>query len=202
MLSLYRPPNQSPTDSISDMKKLLSSLDNKNKDLVICSDYNLDLLKMSDDLSDHLPCLLSLTKLELEWKRPDLVWKRSLKEKNIKKIELKLRQNDWNLILENKSCEDAFNIFHDCLIHAIDECAPEKPVRKRPTRENQPWITSGLKRCIRKQRELYKSYLEASANIQNKEAYKKYKACLQKVIRNCKCTYYSDLCEKYRNNTK
>ena len=120
LLSLYRPPNQSPTDSISDMKKLISSLDNKNKDLVICSDYNLDLLKMSDhsktmefvellstynlyptitkptrlthtsatiidnifvgkehydnyksmlildDLSDHLPCLLSLTKLELE----------------------------------------------------------------------------------------------------------------------------------------
>ena len=256
LLSLYRPPNQSLTESISDIRKLLDSLDNKNKDLVICSDYNLDLLKMSDhsktmefvellstynlyptitkptrlthttatlidnifvgkehydnyksmlildDLSDHLPCLLSLTKVELERKQPELVWKRSLKERNIKKIELKLRQTDWNLTLENKSCEDAFNTFHDRLLYAIDECAPEKPVKRRPTRENQPWITSGLKKCVRKQRELYKTYLEASANIRHKEAYKKYKACLQKVIRNCKRTYYSDLCEKYRNNTK
>ena len=120
----------------------------------------------------------------------------------MKKIEKRLQGIDWKLKLENKSCEDAFNVFHDCLMNAIDECAPEKPVRKKLTRESQPWITSGLKRCIKNQRALYKSYLEASANIQKKEAYKKYKACLQKVIRNCKCTHYSDLCEKYRNNTK
>ena len=130
------------------------------------------------------------------------MWKRSLNEKNIKKIEIRLQGIDWKLKLENKSCEDAFNVFHDCLMNAIDECAPEKPVRKKPTRESQPWITSGLKRCIKKQCELYKSYLEASANIQKKEAYKKYKACLQKVIRNCKRMHYSDSCEKYRNNTK
>ena len=39
-----------------------------------------------DDLSDHLPCLLSLINLEPEKKQPDLVWKRSLNEKNRKKI--------------------------------------------------------------------------------------------------------------------
>ena len=192
LLSLYRPPNQPITESISDMKKLLDLLDNKNKDLVICSDHNLDLLKMSDhskttefvellstynlyptitkptrlthasatlidnifvskehydnyksmllldDLSDHLPCLLSLTNLEPEKKQPDLLWKRSLNEKNIKTIETRLQGVDWKMKLENKSCEDAFNIFHDCLMKAIDECAPEKPVRKKPTRESQP----------------------------------------------------------------
>ena len=48
LLSLYRPPNQSITESILDIKKLLGLLENRNKDLVICSDHNLDLLKMSD----------------------------------------------------------------------------------------------------------------------------------------------------------
>ena len=129
LLSLYRPPNQSIAESISDIKKLLGLLYNVNKNLVICSDHNLDLLKMSDhsktmefvellstynlypvitkpttlthasatlidnifvgkehcdnyrsmllldDLSDHLPCLLSLNNLEPEKKQPDLRWK-------------------------------------------------------------------------------------------------------------------------------
>ena len=75
---------------------------------------------------------------------------------------------DWKMKLENKSCEDAFNVFHDGLMYALDECAPEKPVRKKQVSENHPWVTSGLKKCIKKQRELYKSYLEDSANIQKK----------------------------------
>ena len=256
LLSLYRPPNQSITESISNIKKLLGLLENKNKDLVICSDHNLDLLKMSshlktmefveslsthnlyptitkptrlmhasatlidnifvgkenynnyksmlilDDLSDHLPCLLSLNNLELEKKHPELIWKRSLNEKKIKRIEAKLQGFDWKEILENKSCEDTFNIFHDSLMNTMDECVPEKPVRKKTPKVNQPWVTSGLKRCIKKQRELYKSYLEASANGEKRESYKKYKACLQRVIRNCKRSYYSDLCEKHKSNTK
>ena len=48
VVSLYRPPNQLASESISDIKKLLELLEKENKELILCSDHNLDLLKMTD----------------------------------------------------------------------------------------------------------------------------------------------------------
>ena len=155
-----------------------------------------------DDLSDHLPCLVTLDNLEPEKKVPDLIWKSSLNDKNIKKIENKLQDIDWDIKIGNQSCDESFNIFHDILMNTIDDCAPERPVKRKTTKTSQPWITSGLKRCIKKQCELYKTHLEAPADDSKLSTYKKYKACLQRVIRNCKRKYYSDLCEKHKCNTK
>ena len=75
-----------------------------------CDNYRSMLLL--DDLSDHLPCLVSLNNLEPEKKFPDLIWKRSLNDKNIKKIETKLQIIEWETKPENQSCEESFNIFH------------------------------------------------------------------------------------------
>ena len=190
--SLYHPPNQPAAESVSDIKKLLELLENEKKELVLCSDHNLDLLKMTDhsktmeflellsahnlyptitkptrithasatlidnifvtkeqcgnyrsmllvdDLSDHLPCLVILDNLEPEKKIPDLIWKRSLNDKNLKKMESKLQDIDWETTMGNQSCDESFNTFHDILMNIIDECTPKRPVKTKTTKTSQP----------------------------------------------------------------
>ena len=69
--------------------------------------------------------------------RPDntidcYIWKWKLNNKAIEKIKKSLAQNNWQNLLEGKSCNDAFNCFHDIMLTSIDEHASEKSVTRSP----------------------------------------------------------------------
>ena len=66
----------------------------------------------------------------------------------------------------------------------------------------QPWVSNSIKKCIVKQKRLDKDTIVNSHCISIVDSYKKYKSCLQRLIRNCKRQYFSDLCMKHRTNTK
>ena len=62
----------------------------------------------------------------------------------------------------------------------IDECAPERSVRKKSIKICQPWVTSDLKRCIKKQHELYKTHLEAPTDDHQNEYLQKIQSLFTK----------------------
>ena len=154
---------------------------------------------IAEDLSDHLPCLLNLPRLDADRSGPNQIWRRKLNEKTLSKIEQSFQNIDWNHELDVLNCEDSFNLFHDKLTQCIERFAPERPVPIKDKASNQPWVMRGLKKCITKQKALYKQQLSDHSAITE---YKRYKSCLQKILRNSKRAYLCGLCVKHKNNTK
>ena len=155
-----------------------------------------------DDMSDHMPCFISLPQVEVDPKGIVQVIKRKIDKKSMNSIKMELLSIDWPMKLDKLSCEESFNYFHDILMECLDRHCPEKISQKKGKKSVQPWITKGLRKCLNKQRSLYKSFLKDRSNVQLIETYKRYKQCLQKTLRHAKNNYYSTLCMKHKGNTK
>ena len=167
-----------------------------NKELSI--DYRSWILL--DDISDQ--CLVSIKNVVPDRKDLGFTCKRKLDKKAIDSIKQDMSNMNWACYLEKLTCEDAFNIFHDKLMTIIDKHAPEHSVCRKGKKLIQPWITKGIRNCICKQKKLYSQWLSHRNNNSLRESYLNYKAFLQKVIRFCKRTYYSELCTQHRHNSK
>ena len=62
-------------------------------------------------------------------------------------------------------------------------------------------MTTGLKRCAKKQLKLYRDALK-SRSITAYQKYKDYRDILKRTKRSCKQTYYHNLCVSFKSNTK
>ena len=157
---------------------------------------------LQDDLSDHLPCLISLAGIDHDRKQPIKVWKQKMDQKSINKRKSDLTNIDWPQILSPLTCEEAFECFHATFMQSLDKHCSEKSITKRGPKSVQPWITKGLKRCISKKRNLYNQFLKQRSNTKIRQKYIEYRSCLQWVLRKSKNLYYSNLCATHKNNTK
>ena len=89
---------------------------------------NFDSAIIIDDISDHLPCIALmkqthiLDKLLLEFES------RSLTLTKIDSIKSKLKQRDWNGMLNSSDCNTNFDKFCDIIKNTMDEVAPTKTV--------------------------------------------------------------------------
>ena len=104
-----------------------------------------------EDLSDHMPCLLSLPRVEIDRKHTIEIRKRKIDSKSMNSIKLDMLSIDWTAKLESMNCEDSFSNFHDILMSSLDTHCPEKRVIKKGRKSIQPWITNGIKKCTSKQ---------------------------------------------------
>ena len=68
---------------------------------------------------------------------------------------------------------------------SLDSHVPEHSFIRREKKSVQPWITSSIKKSIRKQKKLYKEHTLNPSDISS-QRYRDYKSCLQRLIRNCK----------------
>ena len=104
-----------------------------------------------EDLSYHMPCLLSLPRIEIDRKHPVEIRKRKVDLKSMNHIKLDMQLIDWIGKLENLNCEDSFSSSHDILMSSLDTHCPEKKVIKKGRKSIQPWISKGIKKNISKQ---------------------------------------------------
>ena len=93
-------------------------------------------------------------------------------------------------------------MFHCILTTSLDQHAPEKSITKHGKKSVQPWVTSCLKKCISKQRKLFKHHLSQPSNTEYLSTYKQYKTCLQRALRGAKRLHYSNLCTRHKANTR
>ena len=157
---------------------------------------------LQDDLSDHLPCLISIVEIDHDRKQPVKIWKRKMNKKSIDKIKADLHNINWPRILTPLTCEKAFENFHGSLMRSLDMHCPVKSITKLGSKSTQPWITKGLKRCLMKKRTLYNQFLKERSNMTKKKKYIEYRNCLQQVLRKSKKLYYANLCATHKNNTR
>ena len=75
---------------------------------------------LQDDLSDHLPCLISIAGIDHNRKQPIKVWKQKIDKKSIDEIKSDLSKINWPQILTPLTCEKAFENFHGSLMLSLE----------------------------------------------------------------------------------
>ena len=151
------------------------------------------------DISDHFPVFLISPdeKLNVE---PETKGTRDFSDKNIDKFRNKLGDVNWNLLLEEKDGEAAFNTFYTTFLDIYEQSFP---YRKRRTNYQcrKPWLSFGLRNSIKHKNKLYIRYLR-KPDQENIETYKIYKRNLQRLLRTSQRKYYEDIIHDNKNNIK
>ena len=109
-----------------------------------------------DDISDHLPCVSVFPNAFPALIDETVIIKRKLSEKNITKIKNDLSKINWTgKLSEFINCNDKFNALHDVVTKTLDKHAPLKAYSPKERKLKEPWLTKGLLKCNKKQKELY-----------------------------------------------
>ena len=86
-----------------------------------------------------------------------------------------MASTDWN-VLKNDDINTYAKGLIDKLLHLAEDSIPNKVITIRPT--DPPWITSQIKRLIRKRKRAYRN----AKRTQNPSDWYKFKQCRNKVI--------------------
>ena len=151
------------------------------------------------DLSDHFPCILTVSDFNQSNTNQKRIIKRKLNKKNLDKIKNDIGNIDWEIELNNLDINKAFENLHNKLKEIIDLHAPERLTYIKENRINKPWIDKNLANCIRKSKILFKNSL---LNPGTKSYYIDYTKILKRSTRIAKLNYYKSLCQDFKNNTK
>ena len=156
-----------------------------------------------NDMSDHLPSIVSIKNLKLSKRVPVRITTRDTRTKNINALKNSLKQTNWCEIIETNSPSKSMSNLHERLKHDIDHFTPLKTYcinSKKARRE--PWLSAGIQISIRKSKKLYCSTLHKDATDADRAKYKAYATLLQHLKRHSKRMYYCEKCTSFRNNTK
>ena len=151
-----------------------------------------------DDMSDHLPCILTLKNYINTHSH---IFRRTqrINSCTVNKMLSSLSKIDWTESLNNKNATESFTVFHKTLTSIINNYAPEQLVKKKMKKYTCPWMSKGYQKSLLKSKRLYaKSLTDPSTDLE----YKTYKSVLRKCKRKLKLTYYQSKCIEFRNNGK
>ena len=172
--------------------------------LIIGRSYQADYTSsiIIDDISDHFPLLLKSSKPILLTKKRQEITTRGINTVKCEEINKLLDNYDWHSILEKEETNEAFTTFHTILQNALDTICPIHKIKLTKSKiRKEPWITTGLQKCIRKQKLLYKQQLK-DINVETKRRKNvDYRNTLNKVLRRTKENYYRQKCIDFRNNS-
>ena len=154
------------------------------------------------DISDHLPILVNSYQPKLYKKQPLTVTKRVLDESACTKISNTLDQINWELYLSECNTNTSYVCFHNKVQEVLDDISPLITIKIKPSKIlKDPWMTSGLLKCVHKQKILYKRHLKNPQDMQKHDKYKNYRNKLQEILRKTKENHFKTKCEEYKNNT-
>ena len=153
-----------------------------------------------DDISDHMPIVVKFRNQNKSMKGQKTVKHRKLDSLAFDKINQDINGENWPELLSKLDANDSFNLFNEKLITSIDNHAPEKTLKLgRKSLIRDPWITTGILRSLKWQKQLYKEMLLTKTDVSTFR-YRSYRNCLQKIIRSNRQHYLHDKCKEYRPN--
>ena len=125
-----------------------------------------------DNVSDHLPCYTIIPDIHPTRRKALEITSRDTRPKNITALKRFLSMLGTLLPLDGLTASQQFHRFHDCLQEAVDHFLPMR-TWKIPARliRQEPWFTSGLFRCIKKSKQLYRKMLKNRTDLTAKNKY-------------------------------
>ena len=167
-----------------------------------CNTYNSKSAILYTDISDHFPILTFIGKKSHKYKEPLVFYHRPLTQDKVNNINHDLKNTDWSVLHENE-LDDAYDYFIDKFNICIDRHAPLTRVTIPQCQiKREPWITKGLLKSIHKKHILFKKCHKMSRNDETFKEYKAYCKVLNKLKRNAKKSYYTEIFNQYRNDIK
>ena len=145
------------------------------------------------DISDHLPCFVSISSIKREKTRP---FTRIFGTANCQKFSDKMSSTNWNAIYTNDN--DWYTAFISQIVKYYNECFPLVIVSRKRSKD-KPWITTGLKISVRHNYRLYKKSIRVGTTLA-KNTYERYNKLLRRSIRNAQDNYYKELFTNKKNS--
>ena len=135
-----------------------------------CGNYIVSILV--EDMSDHLPMICIINSFTAMTKGPVKICSRDTCPKNLKALKSQLDSHDWTNQLSDSSPSENMEQVHIVLTSTIDRCIPlgSRTINPKQLRR-EPWLTSGIKISIDKNKLLYAKMLKKEVNS---TTYKKY----------------------------
>ena len=154
------------------------------------------------DISHHLPLILKSYQPELYKKQPLTITTRAINEQKCEAINTKLQNIDWDIELNSKSANEAYTSFHTKMQEILNAETPIKAIKVKPSKVlKEVWMSPGLLRSIKKQKQLYKKTLNKNTSVRDQIRYKEYRNKLNQILRRTKEEYYKNKCSEYKRNT-
>lgn len=148
------------------------------------------------DISDHLPCFLSL-----KFSRSnDAGLRRKIRifsERNCANFSLKMRNFNWELIYQ-PNC-DWYSIFVKNVQDIFHSSFPLVRISRKRNKD-KPWITKELKTSIKENHRLFRISVEKQ-NENSTTRYKRYKNQLRIRTKQAEINYYQQLFENHKNSS-
>ena len=112
-----------------------------------------------DDMSDHLPCLTIVKNVLINKQTKIKIESRDTREKNLNRLKARLRNIDWETLLDTDNVNDMTENFHTKLCEEIERFCPRtvRSINYSKLRR-EPWITNGILKSIKKPRPSIKTH--------------------------------------------
>ena len=106
------------------------------------------------------------TNLNCIKKQPLTITTRAINEEKCDAINTRLHNIDWDNELHSKSANEAYTCFHTKMQEILNTESPIKTIKIKPNKVlKEPWMSPGLLRSIKKQKQLYKKTLIKNASV-------------------------------------
>ena len=185
---------------------------------------------IEDNISDHLPCFITVKGLDMPKKSRLEIMSRDVRPKQLKALKRKLSENPDLLLPQHEQLPQhenevenpdlllpqheqlpqhenevdwQFQKFHDALLHEIDHYLPIRTRRINPySVRREKWVSAGLLISIKRCKKLYRKHIRKRHDHGLFQKYKRYNSELKRVKRAAKKMHYENQCKEYRSNTQ
>ena len=130
---------------------------------------------------------------------PDSIEFRNFKNFKAKAFSVDIRNENWELVLNSSDCNESLSRFLHIFNKISNKHAPLKTINIQ-NKSCKPWITSGLKKSIKRRDKLYKKWL-VTQYIAWYNKYKLYRNKIVSINKYYRALYYSMVLTN-SNNTK
>jgi hypothetical protein len=151
------------------------------------------------EISDHFP-VFTVSNTVLPEKIAPQTRYRVYSQNNLNTFVRKLNVLDWNTVLNNHNCKEAYSVFHNKFSHIYNECFPIR-IGKLGYKSRKPWLGLALKNSIKRNNKLYYLFKRYPSE-ENELRYKQYKKLLNRCIKEAEREHYRYLFETYKFNLK
>ena len=164
---------------------------------------NFDCGILVNDMSDHLPSIVSLKNLKLSKKMPIQIMTRDTRTRNMKALKNCLSQINWSEFIKDNAPNESMSYLHDKVIEEVEHFTHIRMYNVNPKKARcELWLKAGIYISIRKCKKLYIATLHNKSDDASQSMYRTYAKLLQHLKRQAKLSYYGEKCSTYRYNTK
>ena len=130
------------------------------------------------DISDHFPIIAIIKGILAKKREQKIVYTRDVTDCKVHAVQHDLDIMNWPVSFQNKDINECYETFHTVLSETLDKHMPIHEI-KIPAKQYicEPWVSKGLRKCDKKQLQLYKKGLR-SGNEDDMLRYKNYKSTL------------------------